>query len=86
MTVRQAEEYVKRYLYLLEKPEVTTKPKKEVNSQFQLSTKEVEVKLKKSLGSKVKLKVADMETGRGKIVIDYKNYEDLDRLIEVLGG
>lgn len=86
MTVRQAEEYVKRYLYLLENPEVTTKPKKEVNSQFQLSTKEVEVKLKKSLGSKVKLKVADMETGRGKIVIDYKNYEDLDRLIEVLGG
>ena len=86
MTVRQAEEYVKKYLYLLENPEVTTKPKKEVNSQFQLSTKEVEVKLKKSLGSKVKLKVADMETGRGKIVIDYKNYEDLDRLIEVLGG
>lgn len=86
MTVRQAEEYVKRYLYLLENPEVTTKPKKEVNSQFQLSTKEVEVKLKKALGSKVKLKVADMETGRGKIVIDYKNYEDLDRLIEVLGG
>ena len=86
MTVRQAEEYVKKYIYLLENPEVTTKPKKEVNSQFQLSTKEVEVKLKKSLGSKVKLKVADMETGRGKIVIDYKNYEDLDRLIEVLGG
>jgi ParB family chromosome partitioning protein len=86
MTVRQAEEYVKKYLYLLENPEATTKPKKEVNSQFQLSTKEVEVKLKKSLGSKVKLKVADMETGRGKIVIDYKNYEDLDRLIEVLGG
>lgn len=86
MTVRQAEEYVKKYIYLLENPEATTKPKKEVNSQFQLSTKEVEVKLKKSLGSKVKLKVADMETGRGKIVIDYKNYEDLDRLIEVLGG
>ena len=86
MTVRQAEEYVKRYIYLLENPDANTKPKKQVNTQFQLSTKEVEVKLKKSLGSKVKLKVADMETGRGKIVIDYKNYEDLDRLLEVLGG
>lgn len=86
MTVRQAEEYVKSYLNTLENPEVTVKPKKEVNTQFQLSAKEVEVKLKKTLGSKVKLKVADMETGRGKIVIDYKNYEDLDRLIEVLGG
>ncbi len=86
MTVRQAEEYVKSYLNILENPEVTVKPKKEVNTQFQLSAKEVEVKLKKTLGSKVKLKVADMETGRGKIVIDYKNYEDLDRLIEVLGG
>ena len=86
MTVRQAEEYVKSYINTLENPEVTVKPKKEVNTQFQLSAKEVEVKLKKTLGSKVKLKVADMETGRGKIVIDYKNYEDLDRLIEVLGG
>ncbi len=86
MTVRQAEEYVKRYLYLLENPEVANKPKKEVNTQFQLSAKEVEIKLKKSLGSRVKLKVSDTQTGKGKIVIDYKSYEDLDRLIEVLGG
>ena len=63
MTVRQAEEYVKRYLYLLENPEVATKPKKEVNTQFQLSAKEVEIKLKKSLGSRVKLKVSDTQTG-----------------------
>ena len=45
---------------------------------------EVETKLKKHLGSKVKIKVSDTELGKGKIVIDYKNYEDLDRLIEML--
>jgi len=85
MTVRQAEEYVKRYVYVMEHPEENTKPKKTLDPQFQLSAKEVEVKLKKSLGSRVKLKVADSQTGKGKIVIDYKDYDDLDRLIEILG-
>lgn len=85
MTVRQAEEYVKKYIYTLEHPEETTKTsKKELDPQFELSTKEVEIKLKKSLGSKVKLKVLDSSAGRGKIIIDYKNYEDLDRLIDLL--
>lgn len=86
MTVRQAEEYVKRYIYAMEHPEESSKPKKQLDPQFQLSAKEVEVKLKKSLGSRVKLKVSDTQTGKGKIVIEYKDYEDLDRLIEVLGG
>lgn len=85
MTVRQAEEYVKKYAYSLEHPEETQKaPKKELSAQFQLSTKEVETTLKKSLGSKVRLKILDSDAGRGKIIIDYKNYEDLDRLIEML--
>jgi len=85
MTVRQAEEYVKRYAYLLEHPEQASKaPKKELSAQFELSTKEVETTLKKSLGSKVRLKILDGEAGRGKIIIDYKNYEDLDRLIDLL--
>ena len=85
MTVRQAEEYVKKYAYSLEHPEEAQKaPKKELSAQFQLSTKEVETTLKKSLGSKVRLKILDSDAGRGKIIIDYKNYEDLDRLIEML--
>lgn len=85
MTVRQAEEYVKKYIYSLEHPEEAVKaPKKELSSQFELSTKEVETTLKKSLGSKVRLKILDSEAGRGKIIIDYKNYEDLDRLIDML--
>ena len=85
MTVRQAEEYVKKYAYSLEHPEEAQKaPKKELSAGFQLSTKEVETTLKKSLGSKVRLKILDSDAGRGKIIIDYKNYEDLDRLIEML--
>lgn len=85
MTVRQAEEYVKSYIYAQEYPEAARKPsKKDLDPQFTLSTKEVETSLKKALGSKVRLKILDSEAGRGKIIIDYKNYEDLDRLIELL--
>ncbi len=85
MTVRQAEEYVKKYEYSLEHPEEAQKaPKKVLSEQFELSAKEVETTLKKSLGSKVRLKILDSEAGRGKIIIDYKNYEDLDRLIGML--
>ena len=82
MTVRQAEEYVKRYSENTNKEPKSTK--KELDPQFELSTKEVETTLKKSLGSKVRLKILDSAAGRGKIIIDYKNYEDLDRLIEML--
>ena len=82
ITVRQAEEYVKRYSENPNKEPKSTK--KELDPQFELSTKEVETTLKKSLGSKVRLKILDSAAGRGKIIIDYKNYEDLDRLIEML--
>lgn len=82
MTVRQAEEYVKRYSENPNKEPKSTK--KELDPQFELSTKEVETTLKKSLGSKVRLKILDSAAGRGKIIIDYKNYDDLDRLIEML--
>jgi len=85
MNVRQAEEYVKKYIWALENAGSEKKEKKEVSKDFALSVKEVETKLKKHLGSRVKLKVSDPDSGKGKIVIDYKNYEDLDRLIELLG-
>ena len=83
MNVRQAEVFVKKYI------EAQTNPsgKKNVelpDIQFTLSTKEVETKLKKQLGAKVKIKVLDNSTGRGRIVIDYKDNMDLDRLIEYL--
>ncbi|MBO4243179.1 MAG: ParB/RepB/Spo0J family partition protein [Clostridiales bacterium] len=85
MNVRQAEDYVKKYIWALENAGSEKKEKKEVSRDFALSVKEVETKLKKHLGSRVKLKVSDPDSGKGKIVIDYKNYEDLDRLIELLG-
>jgi len=85
MSVRQAEEYVRKFIEDKENPKSSVKvPKKELSSAFSLSAKEVETTLKKSLGSRVKLKITDPDQGRGKIVIDYKNYEDLDRLIEQL--
>ena len=85
LNVRQAEALVKKYLEAQDSPS-----KKQVIEQpdirFTLSLKEVETKLKKELGAKTKIKVLDNATGRGRIVIDYKNNEDLDRLIEILCG
>lgn len=83
MNVRQAEVFVKKYVEAQNNPS----GKKAVelpDIQFTLSTKEVETKLKKQLGAKVKIKVLDNSTGRGRIVIDYKDNMDLDRLIEYL--
>ena len=83
MNVRQAEVFVKKYIESQNNPS----GKKAVelpDIQFTLSTKEVETKLKKQLGAKVKIKVLDNSTGRGRIVIDYKDNMDLDRLIEYL--
>ena len=83
MSVRQAEVFVKKYIDAQNNPGA----KKQVelpDIRLTLSTKEVETKLKKQLGAKVKIKVLDNSTGRGRIVIDYKDNMDLDRLIEYL--
>jgi len=84
MSVRQAEEYVKKYIWAKEN-NAEPKEKREIDPQVKLSIKEVETRLKKSLGSRVKIKITDQNTGKGKIVIDYKNNEDLDRLIGLIG-
>ncbi len=83
MSVRQAEVFVKKYIDAQNNPGA----KKQVelpDIRLTLSTKEVETKLKKQLGAKVRIKVLDNSTGRGRIVIDYKDNMDLDRLIEFL--
>lgn len=85
MSVRQAEDYIRRLLYIEENSDKEKKVSEPVNEQVQISTKEVETDLKKILGSRVKLKLSDAKIGKGKIVIDYKNYDDLDRLIKLLG-
>ena len=83
MNVRQAEVFVKKYIEAQNNPS-GKKTAELPDIQFTLSTKEVETKLKKQLGAKVKIKVLDNSTGRGRIVIDYKDNMDLDRLIEYL--
>ena len=83
MSVRQAEEYIKKYIWAKEN-NAEPKEKKEIDPQVKLSIKEVETRLKKSLGSRVKIKITDQNTGKGKIVIDYKNNEDLDRIIALM--
>ena len=85
LNVRQAEVLVKKYIEAQNNP-AAKKNAVEPDIRFMLSSKEVETKLKKQLGAKVKIKVLDNATGRGRIVIDYKNNEDLDRLIEILCG
>ncbi|MCR5614708.1 MAG: ParB/RepB/Spo0J family partition protein [Saccharofermentans sp.] len=83
MSVRQAEEYVHKYIEAQNNPKPAAKPV-ELDPQAKLSIKEVETKLKKSLGSRVKIKPSGDASGKGKIVIDYKNPEDLDRLLDIL--
>ena len=85
LSVRQAEVLVKKYIEAQENPSAK-KAVVEQDIRVALSSKEVETKLKKILGAKVKLKVLDGATGRGRIVIDYKNNEELDKLIEILCG
>ena len=83
MNVRQAEVFVKKYIEAQNNP--ASKKNTEIpDVQFVLSITEVETKLKKQLGRKVKIKVLDEKTGRGRIVIDYKDNIDLDKLIEYL--
>jgi len=83
MSVRQAEDYVKKYVWAKEN-NAEPKEKREIDPQVRLSIKEVETKLKKCLGSRVKIKVTDQDSGKGKIVIDYKDNEDLDRIIGLI--
>jgi len=84
MNVRQAEIYVKKILEAKENPEAP-KAVELPDERVSLSVKEVETKLKKQLGSRVKLKLTDRSVGKGKIVIEYNDYDDLDRLISILG-
>ena len=84
MNVRQAEIYVKKLIEAKENPDAP-KAVEIPDERVSLSVKEVETKLKKQLGSRVKLKLTDRSVGKGKIVIEYKNYDDLDRLISILG-
>ena len=83
LSVRETEEYVK----LLLQPRIQA-PKEELSEQmepaFTLSTKEVERQLTRQLGTKVKLKIKDQIKGKGSIVVEFYNYEDLQRVTDIL--
>lgn len=77
LNVRQTENYVK-FLTADKRP----KAKSPAELQYALSVKSVEDKISQHLGVRVKLKD---RAGKGRIEIPYKNLDELDRLIELLG-
>lgn len=85
LSVRETEEYVRRIL--MPKPDkVKDSPELDKNSAaIALSAKDVERKLTKYFGTKVKLKVKDQIKGKGSLVIEYFSYDDLDRVLEIIG-
>ena len=85
LSVRETEEYVRRLLTpKTEKPKADPDLEK-AGSAIALSTKDVERKLTKHFGTKVKLKVKDQIKGKGTLVIEYFSYDDLDRVLEIIG-
>jgi len=84
-SVRETEEYVRRFLAPKnEKSKLDPNPG-EMNPAVAISTKDVERKLTKHFGTKVKLKLKDQIRGKGTIVIEYYTYDDLDRVLEIIG-
>ena len=85
LSVRETEEYVRRIL--MPKPEkVKDSPELDKNSAaIALSAKDVERKLTKYFGTKVKLKVKDQIKGKGSLIIEYFSYDDLERVLEIIG-
>jgi len=84
LNVRQTEDYIRKLLEAESDPDKKAGKKVIMDEGLKLSTKETETRLKKLLGSKVRIKLSDVSTGKGKLVIDYKNYDDLNRLIELI--
>jgi len=85
LSVRETEEYVRRIL--MPKPDkVKDSPELDKTiAAIALSAKDVERKLTKYFGTKVKLKVKDQIKGKGSLVIEYFSYDDLDRVLEIIG-
>jgi len=85
LSVRETEEYVRRIL-MPKQEKVKDSPELDKNSAaIALSAKDVERKLTKYFGTKVKLKVKDQIKGKGSLIIEYFSYDDLDRVLEIIG-
>jgi ParB family chromosome partitioning protein len=83
-SVRETEEYVRKLL----EPKHTDKDQKneedESHTAFSISAKDVERRVTKFFGTRCKLKVKDKVKGKGTLVIEYYNYDDLDRVLELI--
>lgn len=77
LSVRDVEKLVKN----LHKP---VKPKKLDDKALQAIYQDIEEKLKRKLSTKVT--VSSKGDGTGKIEIEFYNHEDLDRLLDMMGG
>ena len=77
LSVRQTETLVKT---LLRPRKKSAKP--ETDPEFAISVHDLEHRLQVCLGTKVQIQD---KKSKGKIVIDYYSYEDLDRILECIG-
>lgn len=79
LSVRDAENLMR------EEKKVSSKVKRKVKeSKFDIICKDLESKLKKCLGTKVSFRPTTKS--KGKIVIEYFNSEELERILETLGA
>ena len=77
LSVREAENMAKE-----EKEEVKKKPTNKKKSKLEAIYKDLENRIKSALGTKVSFK--PQKKSKGKIVIDYYNEEELERILEIL--
>lgn len=77
LSVREAENMAKE-----EKEEVKKKPANKKKSKLEAIYKDLENRIKSALGTKVSFK--PQTKSKGKIVIDYYNEEELERILEIL--
>lgn len=83
-SVRETEEYVRKLM----EPKIVEKQDKGQDdgnyTAFTISAKDVERRITKFFGTRCKLKVKDKVKGKGTLIIEYFNYDDLDRVLELI--
>lgn len=77
LSVREAENMAKE-----EKEEIKKKPASKKKSKLEAIYKDLENRIKSALGTKVSFR--PQTKSKGKIVIDYYNEEELERILEIL--
>ena len=79
MSVRQAEQYVKKLIA----PEGRVGPPKAIPKDVDPNVREAQDLLQRALGLRV---LIEDKSGKGRVVIEYSSLEDFDTLLEILSG